>query len=567
MAAAQSLTAVEEALSAMNMSSPDAGADLAAIKAQLERISESIRSKEQQIGSAADGGVVPFSTYTKRTVISKVLSPEGISNFVDKTVVVGGWVKTGREQGKGAFAFLEVNDGSCPTNLQVMVESSVHNLSELTPTGTSVLVEGVLKKTPEGVKQPVELKVAKVLHVGLCDATVYPIAKTKLSLEFLRTQKHMRCRTNTIAAVTRIRNALAHATHSFFQSNGFIYLHTPIITASDCEGAGEMFQVTTLLNSVDKPNAAGGPPPAATPEALEAQRAAVAAQGEAVKSLKASSKDKGEIKAAVDALLAAKGQLGTMEEAARTVGGIVRTPEGTIDYSKDFFSKASYLTVSGQLEAEIYACAMGRVYTFGPTFRAENSHTTRHLAEFWMIEPEIAFADLQDDMACAEDYVKFCCRHLLQHCMDDLQFFAKMYDEGCIARLQGVAEQPFVRLSYTEAVDVLLKADKQFEVAVEWGIDLQSEHERYLTEVVYQKPVILYNYPKAIKAFYMRANDDGKTVAAMDVLVPRVGELIGGSQREERADVLRERWGTAPLGNAPGLGSCVPFSTMQAKAA
>lgn len=391
------------------------------------------------------------------------------------------------------------------------------------------------------------MKARKILHVGSVDPSVYPLAKKKQSMEYLREIAHLRPRTNTIGAVARIRNALAYATHKFFQDNGFLYVHTPIITASDCEGAGEMFQVTTLLGEAES----GAHEPVDQAE-LEALRAQVAEQGSKVKAAKeAAAQDKENkdlakaSKSEVKTLLAMKESLAQLEEKARVIGGIQRTENGSIDYSKDFFGKPAYLTVSGQLNGEYYACGLSNVYTFGPTFRAENSHTSRHLAEFWMIEPEMAFCTLQDDMQCAEDYVRFCCRHLLDTCRPDLEFITKMIDSDAINRLEQVASIPFMRLSYTDAIakleEVEKSGEKKFQFPVSWGIDLQSEHERYLTEEVYKQPVIVYDYPKDIKAFYMRLNDDNKTVAAMDVLVPRVGELIGGSQREDRFDVLEER--------------------------
>lgn len=393
----------------------------------------------------------------------------------------------------------------------------------------------------------VELKATKIVHLGKTDAAKYPLAKKKQSFEYLREIAHLRPRTNTIGAVARIRNALAYATHRFFQENGFLYVHTPIITASDCEGAGEMFQVTTLLAEADSIDA----PASVNPKELDDLRAQVTQQGEKVKEAKAtaaedkSNKELAEVvKSEVAKLLELKSALGSAEAASRCVGGIYRTEQGGIDYSKDFFGKPAFLTVSGQLNAEHYACALSNVYTFGPTFRAENSHTSRHLAEFWMIEPEMAFCTLEDDMTCAEEYVRFCCKHVLEHCRPDLEFITKMIDPHAIERLEQVANTPFIRLSYTEAIEKLeevVKNGKKFVYPVEWGIDLQSEHERFLTEEVYKQPVIVYNYPKDIKAFYMRLNDDQKTVAAMDVLVPRVGELIGGSQREDRLDVLVER--------------------------
>ncbi|PSC73030.1 asparagine-tRNA cytoplasmic 1-like [Micractinium conductrix] len=522
--------------------------EVEALRQQLESLQTTLRKKEAELETVA-----PYNRTYGRTMVATVLESDsqGLS-LVGKTIRVGGWVKTGREAGAGAFAFLEVNDGSCFQNIQVMVEKAVAEevggLKSLTPTSTCVLIEGVLAETPEGTKQKVELKATKVVHLGSTDPAEYPLAKKKQSFEFLREKAHLRPRTNTIGAVARIRNALAYATHRFFQEQGFLYVHTPIVTASDCEGAGEMFQVTTLLSKVDEEPEV--PPP--SPEELAALRSQVAAQGEAVKAAKtaaaANKEDKeaaAKSKAEVGTLLKLKEQLTKAEEAARNAGGLPRTADGKVDYSKDFFSKPSYLTVSGQLNGEYYACALSNIYTFGPTFRAENSHTARHLAEFWMIEPEMAFCDLADDMQCAEDYVRFCCRHILDNCRPDLEFINGMIDKGAIARLEQVANSPFKRVSYTEAVELLegvvASGEKKFEYPVSWGIDLQSEHERYLTEEIFKQPIIVYNYPKEIKAFYMRLNDDGKTVAAMDVLVPKVGELVGGSQREDRLDVLTQR--------------------------
>ncbi|CAN1758294.1 Asparagine--tRNA ligase, cytoplasmic 1 [Linum perenne] len=426
--------------------------------------------------------------FSHRVPIRSIVSrPDGGAALAGQRVRVGGWVKTGREQGHGRFAFLAVNDGSCLASLQVIIDASVSELGRLLATGTSISVDGMLKVPPEGTTQKIELRVEQVLRVGPADPTNYPIPKTKFkhrhSLEFLRDHIHFRPRTDTISSIARIRNALEVATHSFFQENGFLSVKTPIITTSDCEGAGEMFQVSTLFSEAEtrEKDLIENPPP---------------------------SKD------------------------------------GKIDYAADFFGRQAFLTVSGQLQLETYTCGVGNVYTFGPTFRAENSHTSRHLAEFWMVEPEIAFADLQDDMNCAEAYVKYMCCWLLEKCYDDMEHMVEFYDKGCIERLRMVSTTPFERISYTEAVKILeeaIEGGTKFDNRVEWGIDLSSEHERFLTEVKFQKPVILYNYPKGIKAFYMRLNDDSKTVAAMDVLVPKVGELIGGSQREERYDVIKER--------------------------
>ncbi|KAH0462803.1 hypothetical protein IEQ34_010378 [Dendrobium chrysotoxum] len=474
-----------------------------------------------------------------RIFIKTILN--GAEEFVGRRVVVGGWVKTGREQGKGAFAFLELNDGSCLANLQVIVDAGVCSLAQLTPTGTSVLIEGELKKPPEGVKQSVELRVEKVLEVGPVDSAKYPLPKTRLTLEFLRDFVHFRARTNTISAVARIRNELAYATHTFFRENGFRYVHTPIITTSDCEGAGEMFQVTTLFSEAEKIEKELNQNPPPQESDIEAAKLIVKEKGESVSHLKSLKASKDKIVGAVSELTKAKESLAKLEERFNMKGGIPHK-EGKIDYAHDFFGRQAFLTVSGQLQVETYACALGNVYTFGPTFRAEHSHTSRHLAEFWMVEPEIAFANLEDDMNYAESYVKFLCKWLLDHCLEDMEFMVKNVDKTAIERLKLVSLMPFERISYTKAVQLLENVtDKEFENKVEWGVDLASEHERYLTEVIFQKPVIVYNYPKSIKAFYMRQNDDGKTVAAMDVLVPKVGELIGGSQREERLDVLKQR--------------------------
>ncbi|XP_010270429.1 PREDICTED: asparagine--tRNA ligase, cytoplasmic 1-like [Nelumbo nucifera] len=500
----------------------------------------------QQMASttlADDGDSSPiWAKFSCRVLIRNIICrPDGGVGLAGQKVAVGGWVKTGREQGKGSFAFLELNDGSCPANLQVIVEASVAPLSQLVHTGTCVYVEGELKKPPEGTKQNVELKVEKVIDVGPVDPAKYPLPKTRLTLEFLRDFVHLRPRTNTISAVARIRNALAYATHTFFQKHGFLYVHTPIITTSDCEGAGEMFQVTTLLNDAEKleKELQKNPPPSEAE--LEAARFFVKEKGENVARLKSAKASKEDISAAVAELTKAKESFTKMEERSKLKPGLPQK-DGKIDYSQDFFARQAFLTVSGQLQVEGFACALSSVYTFGPTFRAEHSHTSRHLAEFWMVEPEIAFADLEDDMNCAEAYVKFLCQWLLDNCLDDLEFMVKHFDKSAIDRLKMVSSTPFKRISYTEAVELLEKVtDKKFENKVEWGIDLASEHERYLTEVIFQKPVIVYNYPKGIKAFYMRLNDDMKTVAAMDVLVPKVGELIGGSQREERHEVIEKR--------------------------
>ncbi|KAL8477697.1 hypothetical protein ACS0TY_029842 [Phlomoides rotata] len=405
---------------------------------------------------------------------------EGL-NRLGETLVVRGWVRTIRAQ--SSVTFIEVNDGSCISNMQCVMSSDAEGYNQVEDgvilTGTSVWLQGIIVASP-GSKQKVELKVDKLVLVGKCDPS-FPIQKKRVSREFLRTKAHLRPRTNTFGAVSRVRNALAYATHKFFQENGFVWLSSPIITASDCEGAGEQFCVTTLI-----------------PNSSEATDSPVKA--------------------------------------------IPTTKDGLVDWSQDFFGKPAFLTVSGQLNAETYATALTDVYTFGPTFRAENSHTSRHLAEFWMIEPELAFADLEDDMACATAYLQYVVQYILENCTEDMDFFNTWIEKGIINRLSDVVERNFVQLTYSDAVELLLKAKKKFEFPVTWGCDLQSEHERYITEEAFGGcPVIIRDYPKEIKAFYMRQNDDGKTVAAMDMLVPRVGELIGGSQREERLEFLEQR--------------------------
>lgn len=394
----------------------------------------------------------------KRLKINALLSKEGTS-FVGKTVTVYGWVRTVRDQ--KTFAFVELNDGSCLANFQVIAKEA----GELT-TGCSIAATGEIIESPGG-NQKLEMHAEKIEIYGTCPAD-YPLQKKRHTFEFLRTIAHLRPRTNTQGAVMRVRSKLADATHRFFQENGFLYIHTPIITASDCEGAGEMFQVTTL-------------------------------------DLAKIPKDK------------------------------------PIDYKFDFFDKPTYLTVSGQLNAEAMACALTDVYTFAPTFRAENSNTSRHLAEFWMIEPEMAFADLNAVKELAESYLKYIFEVVLNECPEDIAFFNKFIDKGILERLQHIVTTPFAHMTYTEAVEILKKSSKKFEFPVEWGHDLQSEHERYISEEHCKSPVIVTDYPKDIKAFYMRDNEDGKTVAAIDILVPKIGEIIGGAQREERGDLLTEK--------------------------
>jgi asparaginyl-tRNA synthetase len=385
-------------------------------------------------------------------------------------VTIQGWIRTKREQ-KG-FSFVEVNDGSSMAGLQVVVGQELPDYAETmkrATTGASVQISGTLVESP-AKGQRIELKADAITVYGEADADTYPLQKKRHSFEFLRTIGHLRPRTNTLGAVFRVRNACATAIHNFFQQRHFLWVHTPLITASDAEGAGELFTVT----------------------GLDFQK-------------------------------------------------LPRREAGEVDFNQDFFGRRAYLTVSGQLEAEIMAMAFTNVYTFGPTFRAENSNTSRHLAEFWMVEPEMAFCDLDGNMDLAEDFLKFVFNHVLATCPEDMEFFNQRIDNSVLATAENIINSQFERITYTEAIALLEKADKSFEYPVSWGLDLQSEHERYLAEDLFQKPVIVTDYPAAIKAFYMRLNDDGKTVRAMDILTPKIGELVGGSQREERLEVLERR--------------------------
>ncbi|MBR4088002.1 MAG: asparagine--tRNA ligase [Bacteroidales bacterium] len=384
-------------------------------------------------------------------------------------VVAKGWVRTKR--GNKNVAFIALNDGSTVNNIQVVCDAAnfAEELMKNITTGACIAVKGDLVKSM-GKGQSVEIQAKEIEVLGTADVETYPLQKKGHSMEFLREIAHLRPRTNTFGCVLRIRHAMAFAIHKYFNDRGFCYLHTPLITASDCEGAGAMFQVTTMdLNNIPK------------------------------------------------------------------------TESGEVDFSGDFFGRQTALTVSGQLEGELGAMALGQIYTFGPTFRAENSNTPRHLAEFWMVEPEMAFYEIEDNMDLAEDFIKYCVKYALDNCMDDLKFLNDMFDKDLISRLESVISTEFVRLTYTEGVDILLKSGEKFEFPVAWGIDLQSEHERYLVEKHFKKPVILTDYPKDIKAFYMKQNEDGKTVRAMDVLFPKIGEIIGGSQREESFEKLSAR--------------------------
>jgi len=389
-------------------------------------------------------------------------------NYIDKPISVGGWVRSNRASKN--FGFLVVSDGTFFNTLQIVYHDDMDNFAEVSKlnVGAAIIVEGTLIATPEA-KQPFELQATSVLVEGK-SASDYPMQKKRHSLEYLRTVSHLRPRTNTFQAVFRVRSLIAHAIHTFFQERDFVYVHTPLITGSDCEGAGEMFQVTTMdLNNVPK------------------------------------------------------------------------TADGKIDFSQDFFGKPTNLTVSGQLNGETFAMAFRNIYTFGPTFRAENSNTTRHAAEFWMIEPEVAFADLNDNMQLAEDMLKFVINYVLEKAPEEMQFFNSFIDKGLLDRLHNVVENDFGHVTYTEAIEILEKNNDNFDYKVFWGCDLQTEHERYLTEQVFKRPVFVTDYPKEIKAFYMKLNEDGKTVAAMDCLVPGIGEIIGGSQREDDYDKLVAR--------------------------
>lgn len=503
-------------------------------------VSVSVTRASSMVRGRTTTRAVATAAYGRPERIARVKGRDGGASRVGEELEVRGWARSVRTQ-KG-MAFIDLNDGSAISGMQAVVNEGsaaweVANSGSVS-TGAALRVKGKLVASPGG-KQAAELAVDELEVIGAADSETYPLQKKRHTLEYLRSIAHLRPRTNTIGAVARVRNQLAYATHKFFQEHGFLYANTPIVTASDCEGAGEQFQVTTLLNGF----AAAA---AATPEAIAAAEAAAKEQGEVVKAVKEAKKagdaSKEDVDDAVAKLLSLKSEA---EALAGAAGGasLPKKDDGSIDYSQDFFGKPSYLTVSGQLNGEIMACAVNDIYTFGPTFRAENSNTSRHLAEFWMVEPELAFADLNDDMDCAEAYLKYCLNHVLENCDEDLAFFEKNISKDNLReRLRSVATQEFARITYTEAVDHILNAKKKFEFPIKWGADLQSEHERYITEEVFKnRPVIVRDYPKDIKAFYMRLNDDNKTVAAMDVLVPRVGELMGGSQREERLDVLERR--------------------------
>ena len=404
---------------------------------------------------------------TMKTITVKDLY-KNTQNYVEKEITIEGWVKTVRDS--KTFGFIVLSDGSYFETLQIVYHNTMDNFGEISKlnVGAAVIIKGILVSTPQA-KQPFEIQAEEVLIEGV-SAPDYPLQKKRHSFEYLRTIAHLRPRTNTFQAVFRVRSLAAYAIHKFFQERGFVYVHTPLITGSDCEGAGEMFQVTTM-----------------------------------------------------------------------DLNNLPQTPDGQVDYSADFFGKPTNLTVSGQLNVETYAFAFKNVYTFGPTFRAENSNTTRHAAEFWMIEPEMAFADLDDNMELAEDMLKYVINYVMEHAPEEMNFFNQFVDKGLIERLHHVLNSDFAHVTYTDAIAILEKHNEAFEYKVSWGCDLQTEHERFLTEQEFKRPVFVTDYPKEIKAFYMKLNEDGKTVAAMDCLVPGIGEIIGGSQREDDLELLERR--------------------------
>ncbi|KAF8393946.1 hypothetical protein HHK36_020148 [Tetracentron sinense] len=578
---------------------------------------------ESKEGDVAEIRVNP-SNYSKRVVLKMILGrSDGGLGLVGERFVIGGWVKSYKDPKKEvppgvrgsrdsscveilqsriplfrtvmriligsngsirenlgvvppkpekpSVAYLDVNDGSCVANLQVMVDSSVAPLIQLTPTGTSILVEGILTKASVVGKHAIELKVNEILHVGTVDHAMYPLSKRQLPLNILRGYSQLRPRTTTVASVTRIRSALTHSTHIFFQNNGCLYVHLPVITTTDCKGFSEKFRVTTLLDKANKdPNATDG----TNAIGLEVIKDAIKEKSKRVEELKRTDSNK-------EALFVALQDLKKTNELALQLEEQEKLNRGTsfvarkVDFSTDFFSRQTYLTVSGQLHLECYACALGSVYSFGPTFRAEKSQSTKCLAEMWMVELEMAFTDLEDAINSAEDYLKFMCRWTIENCSDDMKFLSKRIDKTIVNRLQSVASSSFEKISYTDVVEVLKKVKlqcifignikfinilttyhgfssypielnnqvtkKAFEAKVEWGVPLTDEHESYLADEIYKKPVIIYNYPKEVKPFYMRLNNDGKTVAALDIVVPKGGALIRGGQREERIDTLLSR--------------------------
>ncbi|KAL0459961.1 UNVERIFIED_CONTAM: Asparagine--tRNA ligase, cytoplasmic 2 [Sesamum latifolium] len=532
-----------------------------------------------------------LSKYSKRVILKTILDrPDGGVGLIGQRVVVGGWVRSSREFRKEPVApapdvggpkdvscvevlqsrlpffksiikvfggeyrirekldtilpkppqpsisILLISDGSGVSSLQVLIDSSLAPPSLVMPTGTCVLVEGILQKPSLQGKETIELKADKILHIGTVDQDRYPLSKKRLPLESLRDSAHFRPRTTTVASVMRIRSALTQATHTFFQENGFLYVQVPVITTTDCEGFGENFQVTTLLgkdqSSVDDN---GG-------VKLETIKASIKEKSKQVEELKRSESNKEALAAAIQDLKKTTELVSQLEAKQKEKSGKSYTQSNRVDFSQDFFSCKTYLTVSGRLHLESYASALGKVYSFGPRFHAHRSDSKKLLAEMWMVELEIAFSELEDSMECATDFLRFICKWILENCTEDLKFISKRVDKLVPDRLQFIATGPFEKISYTQAVDVLKQAnERKFQTKVEWGVSLNEEHESYLTDEIYKKPLIIYDHPKQLKPFYVRLNADGKTVAAFDVIVPKVGTLIRGSQNEERYNTLNAR--------------------------
>ncbi|XP_068661340.1 asparagine--tRNA ligase, cytoplasmic 2-like [Aristolochia californica] len=531
--------------------------------------------------------LTPFK-YSNRVVLRTILGrTDGGSDLDGEKVVIGGWVKSSKEQAKtpslsdgedvtcakmvqtrlpsclknvvklllgadGGFhrkfeiekkapsmAYLQVNDGSCVSNLEVVIDTSLSHTARITAAGTAILVEGVLRKPAQG-KRALALHVEKVLHVGTVDFAKYPVAKSRLPLEFLRNYSHLRPRKTMVASITRVRSTLSYATHSFFQNQGFIYVNMPMITSMKASDCSNTFQVTTIFSQMDrsedlhttnKREQLG----------LQVIKAAVKEKSNKVEELKRNDSDKEALAAAIKDLEKAN-MLASQLEAQEKSKATVTLQDGKVDFSNDFFSCQSYLTATAQLHLESYACALSSVYTFGPTFRAEKFNSNKHLSESWMVEVEMAFAELEDLMNCSEDYMKFLFQWVLENCVEDMKLVSIAMDKTATERLKSMVSSPFERVTYTEAVDTLKKvADKAFETQVEWGIHLTEEHESYLVDEIYKKPTIIYNYPKETRPFYVRLNDDGKTAAAFDVIVPKTGTLVQGSQKEERFDMINKR--------------------------
>ncbi|KAG9447952.1 hypothetical protein H6P81_014080 [Aristolochia fimbriata] len=532
--------------------------------------------------------VTPFK-YSNRIVLRNILGrTDGGAELDGERVVVGGWVKASKEQAKTpssaasdgedatctkmmqtrfpclrnvvrlllgadggfprkfeftkkvpAIVYLQVNDGSCVSNLEVVIDTSLTHMTQITAAGTAVLVEGVLRKPMQG-KRPIALYVEKVLHVGTVDLGKYPVANSRLPLEFLRNYAHLRPRKTMVASITRVRSALSHATPSFFQNQGFIHVNMPIITSMKDSDSSNSFQVTTIFSQMDRSE-----DPHTTNKSdqidLQVIKTAVKEKTNKVEELKRNESDKEALAAAIKDLEKAN-KLAAQLEAQKKSKASVTLQDGMVDFSNDFFSCQSYLTTTAQLHLESYACALSSVYTFGPTFRAEKSNSVKHLAESWMVEAEMAFAELEDSMNCSEDYVKFLFQWVLENCVEDMKLVSLAIDKTTTERLRSMVSSPFERVTYTEAVDTLKKVvDKTFETQVEWGIHLTEEHESYLVDEIYKKPIIIYNYPKEIRPFYVRLNSDVKTVAAFEVIVPKGGSLVKGSQKEERLDMINNR--------------------------